>query len=144
MGARKGAAGLASELGAQGLLTSIPKFRKVGGARRSHCLWTCERRNTCVSNGAVTLSEAANALERQSTYRKVSNAIVHVCVFALQDGRTGLVKKMLHKVVTPPHTEPSMASVQLKCLQCIICLCLVNFGKTRFLDILRCPIHSEK
>ncbi|KAM7295381.1 testis-expressed protein 11-like [Ixodes scapularis] len=76
----------------------------------------------------LSLVKQSNGLERETTYRKVTSAIVHLCSYAMQTRRTELVGHLLRQIGAPPETNPSMAAIQLKCLQCAAGLCFATFG----------------
>ncbi|XP_075525777.1 testis-expressed protein 11-like [Dermacentor variabilis] len=74
----------------------------------------------------LQLVKEANRFERENIIKKVSNALIHVGSFTLKAGKLDLTKDVLKQMALPPETNPAMAEMQLKCLQCVVALCLIN------------------
>ncbi|KAH8032647.1 hypothetical protein HPB51_026100 [Rhipicephalus microplus] len=52
---------------------------------------------------------------------------IYIYIYILQAGKMDLTKDVLKQMVSPPEKNPALAELQLKCLQCVVALCLTKF-----------------
>ncbi|KAL1420458.1 hypothetical protein MTO96_024282 [Rhipicephalus appendiculatus] len=75
----------------------------------------------------LQLVKEANRLEHDNIAKKVSNALIYAASLTLKAGKMDITKDVLKQMVSPPERNPALAELQLKCLQCVVALCLTNF-----------------